>query len=413
MCRLLIVTILFLARFTTTAGTLIVCPSGCAFSVITEAVQAASDGDTILVRSGLYQEGNIIINKPLIVIGENQPVLDGNNNSEILTLLADHVVVQGFVIRNVGTSYVEDRAGIRIKNARNFTITNNRLENTFFGIYAEHAQDGIISGNIVTGEAREEMSSGNGIHLWYCKQVEVNRNQVTGHRDGIYFEFVDHSIVRENLSHQNLRYGLHFMFSNDDTYEGNTFMSNGAGVAVMYSRNIRMLENTFRNNWGAAAYGLLLKEIYDGDISCNRFESNTLGIYVEGSSRIHYLHNEFRENGWAMKIRGGCAANYICYNNFIANTFDLAVQAKMSENGLSENYWSEYNGYDLDRDGFGDIPFRPVRLFCFITERTPEAIVLLRSLFVDLVNFAEKISPVFTPADVFDSQPLMQPLILS
>ncbi|MDX2248023.1 MAG: nitrous oxide reductase family maturation protein NosD [Bacteroidia bacterium] len=413
MYRIFVHILLLLAGLTATGATLTVCPSGCAFKEIKAAVEAAEAGDTLHIKSGLYLEGNILLGKPLTLIGENQPVIDATNMGEILTITADGVTIEGLTLKNVGTSYVEDRAGIRIKKARNFRILNNRLENTFFGIYLEHAQNGTVTGNILTGNAKEEMSSGNGIHLWYCQHITVTHNQVSGHRDGIYLEFVDQSAVRENRSFKNLRYGLHFMFSNDDVYAENEFAENGAGVAVMYSKKIQMLQNHFRENWGAASYGLLLKEIYDAEISCNRFFSNTVGIYVEGSARIEYSNNEFLQNGWAMKIGGGCAQNFITDNNFTANTFDLAVQTKMSENDFGRNYWSEYNGYDLNRNGIGDVPFRPVKLFSFITDRTPEAIVLLRSLFVDLVNFTEKISPVFTPADVFDPTPRMKPIIFS
>ncbi|MFN8338406.1 MAG: NosD domain-containing protein [Saprospiraceae bacterium] len=81
-------------------------------------------------------------------------------------------------------------------------------------------------------------------------------NQVKGHRDGIYFEFVTHSVIWRNISKQNVRYGLHFMFSNDDAYINNIFDGNGAGVAVMYTKNVTMYSNVFKNSTGDAAYGI-------------------------------------------------------------------------------------------------------------------------------------------------------------
>src|SRR5690606_24474241 len=182
---------------------------------------------------------------------------------------------------------IEDRAGIRFDRSHNFTIRNNKLLNTFFGIYLAYSNDGIVEGNYLEGKAVEEMSSGNAIHLWYCKRVVIENNEVRGHRDGIYFEFVDNSVIKNNLSVGNIRYGLHFMFSNHDHYTRNEFRNNGAGVAVMFSRNIDMNENLFIQNWGKAAYGLLLKEIYDAEINNNIFQENTVGIFVEGSTRIN------------------------------------------------------------------------------------------------------------------------------
>ncbi|MEZ5058576.1 MAG: nitrous oxide reductase family maturation protein NosD, partial [Saprospiraceae bacterium] len=276
------------------------------------------------------------------------------------------------------------------------------------GIYLEHVKNGTIADNQVIGKAVEESSSGNAIHLWYCKNIEVKGNTVKNHRDGIYLEFVDSSTIRHNLSEENLRYGLHFMFSNFDNYFNNTFKDNGAGVAVMFSKNINMWENNFVHNWGKASFGLLLKEIYDAEIRNNHFDFNTVGIFVEGSTRINYHHNSFKQNGWAIKISGGCLDNNIQTNNFLSNTFDISLSSSTNNNTFNGNYWSDYSGYDLNRDGKGDVPYRPVKLFNYVVNETPEAMVLLRSLFIDIINFSEKVSPVFTPEKVIDEHPNMK-----
>ena len=205
-----------------------------------------------------------------------------------------------------------------------------------------------------------------------------------------------------------MRYGLHFMFSNENEYHHNIFTNNGAGVAVMFSKFIKMTDNTFIKNWGTASYGLLLKEIYDAEIENNIFQENTIGINVEGSTRINYFKNNFVNNGWAIKIAGACYKNIFKENNFLNNSFDISYNSKLNDNEFSTNYWSDYTGYDLDKDGFGDVPYRPVKLFSYVVNQTPEAIILLRSLFVDIINFSEKVSPVFTPDNLVDNEPLMR-----
>ncbi|MCB0706505.1 MAG: nitrous oxide reductase family maturation protein NosD [Saprospiraceae bacterium] len=395
------------------AARLEVCPS-CSYQTIHSALENASDGDQIIIKSGLYREGNIQVTKSVHLLGEGWPVLDGEGQTEILTITARHVLIEGLEIRNVGNSYIEDRAGIRLRNTRFCTIRNNRLVNTFFGIYLEHSADCVISGNEVLGEALEENSSGNAIHCWYCQRLTIRDNQVYRHRDGIYFEFVDNSQIFGNTSKDNLRYGLHFMFSNDDYYYENRFIQNGAGVAVMFSKCIDMDHNIFASNWGRASYGLLLKELTDTDIRNNSFRENTIGIYVEGCSRIDYHHNEFKQNGWALKMSGGCLDNHLQENNFIGNSFDLSTLASAgTENTFDNNYWSEYSGYDLDHNGEGDIPYLPMKLFNQIVQQTPEALILLRSLFIDLLNFSEKVSPVFTPENIRDLHPKMNPYTLN
>lgn len=95
-------------------------------------------------------------------------------------------------------------------------------------------------------------------------------------------------------------------------------------------------------------------------------------------------------------------------NNFLNNAFDLSYNSNLNDNLFEGNYWSEYSGYDLDKDGIGDVPYRPVKLFSFIVNKTPETIVLLRSLFIDIINFSEKVSPVFTPDNLTDAHPQMK-----
>ena len=379
------------------------------FSRIKQALTAAKPGDVIQIFPGIYREGQIEVNKGVSMIGHGYPVVESPDGEGVLKVTADCVLVSGLQVQNVATSYIEDRAGIKLENVRDCVITNNRLLNCFFGIYLQKATHCKISGNQVMGEAAQEMSSGNAIHLWYCKNVLIENNLVSKHRDGLYLEFVDNSTITGNTSSHNLRYGLHFMFSNDNRYSGNRFETNGAGVAVMFSKNIVMTSNEFLNNWGTASYGLLLKEIYDGEISENVFTQNTIGIYAESANRLKIHDNDLKGNGWALKILGSCMDNTFTGNNFFTNTFDLTTNSIEDHNSYTGNYWSSYSGYDLDRNGYGDIPHRPVTMYSYLVGKIDVSILLLRSLFIDILNFAEKVTPLFVPKSLVDPQPLMRP----
>ncbi len=372
------------------------------------AIASANSFDTIVVKKGTYKEHNILVDKPLTIIGEKYPVIDGELKGEIITIVSDSVTVDGLFIINVGTSYTEDYAAIRVKRSNHFVIKNLVLEKLFFGIYIEKSNYGKIYHNKIIGDAVEEYNSGNGIQLWYSHYVEIEHNFVEHVRDGIYLEFSNNCIIKNNVSTLNVRYGLHFMFSNDDIYQENTFENNGAGVAVMFSKRIKMYNNIFKENWGTASYGMLLKEINDAEIIGNSFENNTIGINIEGSNRIVYKHNNFKNNGWAIKVKGACYTNNFSENNFLYNSFDIAYNSNVNDNVFNKNYWSNYTGYDLDKNGVGDVPYRPVKLFSYIVNRTPETIILLRSLFIDIIDFSEKVSPVFTPDNLLDNNPKMK-----
>lgn len=384
-----------------------VCPS-CALKSVQSGINAAAPHDTVWVEKATYKEYNIKVDRPITIKGDRYPIIDGEDKGEIITIHSDSVTIDGLFIINVGTSYTTDYAAIRVVKSKHFTIKNVVLEKLFFGIYLEKSSYGRVYHNKIIGDAVDEYNSGNGIQLWYSNNIEIDKNIIQGARDGIYLEFSDTISISNNISTKNLRYGLHFMFSDDDVYTNNTFEDNGAGVAVMFSKRIKMYNNTFRMNWGTASYGMLLKEINDSEIVGNTFEENTIGINIEGSNRVNYTNNNFIGNGWAVKVVGACYANKFTKNNFLYNSFDVSYNSNLNDNEFDMNYWSSYTGYDLNKDKIGDVPYRPVKLFSYIVNRTPETIVLLRSLFMEIIDFSEKVSPVFTPDNLMDKRPMMR-----
>jgi nitrous oxidase accessory protein len=382
------------------------------FTTIRQAIAVAEKGDTILVESGTYREKNLVINKPVFLKGVGLPVLDGEKKYEILAIKADNVIIEGFKVIHSGNSSLEDIAGIKIYNRHNVIVRNNTLEDNFFGIYSLYGINCTIENNSIISFGTAELQSGNGIHCWKSDSMRIIGNNVSGHRDGIYFEFVTNSVIWRNESYNNVRYGLHFMFSHNDAYVCNIFRENGAGVAVMFSHGVKMFHNFFEKNWGDAAYGLLLKEISDSRIDGNYFTGNTSGIYMEGTSRIQVEKNEFSSNGWAMKIQASCLDNVITGNNFLANTFDVGTNGSLVLNTFDHNYWDKYEGYDLDKDNTGDIPYRPVSLYSMIVEKNPAAMMLFRSFMTSLLDKSEKVIPTLTPENLKDNYPIMKRLHL-
>lgn len=380
----------------------------CEVKSVKKAVEIAEKGDVVLVKKGLYKEIDILVDKPITIKGEPGAVLDGQMISEIIVVRSDSVTVDGLELINVGSSNLRDYAAIRVRSSKHFVLKNLIIRKPFFGIYIEKSSYGKLLNNEIYGDAVSEFFAGNGIHLWYAHHIEIRNNIVDQVRDGIYLEFSNFCTIGGNISRNNVRYGLHFMFSNDDVVTHDRYENNGAGIAIMFSKNMEASYNHFQDNWGPAVYGMLLKEVYDGVITHNVFKRNTTGIYIEGCTRVIYEHNDFESNGWAINSRGANYENKFTSNNFLNNSFDVAYTGSINENTFNGNYWSDYKGYDLDKDGVGDEPYRPVKLFSYMVNRSPEAIILLRSLFVDLVEFAEKVSPVITPDALQDEIPRMK-----
>lgn len=372
------------------------------------ALEQAPRGGTILLRPGRYELREAqLVSRPVRIVGEGRPVLQGSGPHGLLHITADSVTLRGLVFRNVERSFIEDRAAVLLDSVAGCVVEDSRFERTFFGLYLKGVRGCRLAGNRLDGQRGGGAAGGNGIHLWSSAGVTVEDNEVTGHRDGIYLEFSTGALVRRNRSTRNARYGLHFMFSHDCEYSDNRFLDNGAGVAVMYSRRVAVRRNDFLENWGPAAYGLLLKEISDSDIEDNRFLSNSVAMFIEGSSRLRVTGNEFSRNGWAVKLMANTEANRFEGNAFAGNAFDVATNSRSNSSTFAGNSWDDYRGYDLDRDGYGDVPHRPVRFFSLVVQEHQPALILLRSFFVELLDLAERVLPILTPETLVDTRPRM------
>lgn len=377
-------------------------------SLLQHVLDRARPGDTILIAPGTYKQHDIVVRTPVTIIGENYPVFDGEDKYQLFIIAANRVSISGITVQQTGRSSMVDMAGIRLQNVSRVTVSNCRVINTTYGIYLQNSKNCVITNNEIKSSATDELQSGNGVHAWKSDSLLIRANNISGHRDGIYFEFVTGSVITGNNSRNNVRYGLHFMFSHNDTYIRNTFQHNGAGVAVMYSKHVVMVSNIFEEHWGDASYGILLKDISDSRIEFNRFAHNTIGIFMEGSNRIRILANAFTANGWAMRVQASCESNTIENNNFRENSFDVATNGTLMLNTYRNNYWDKYEGYDLNRDGTGDVPYHPVSVYSILSEKIPTSMILYRSFLTNIIDQAEKIMPSIIPDQLRDDTPKMK-----
>lgn len=388
---------------------LTVCGSGCSASTIKEGIRLSKPNGILHIKAGQYFEHRLTIEKPISIVGEGWPEIDGLGKGDVFIITSSGVRLTGLVVKNSGFSSMDDRAAIKVSDSTNCVISNNRLYDNSFGIFLGKSQNCLIEDNTIKGANHSDYTSGNGIHLWNVAGSVIRGNDISFHRDGIYFEFVKNCRLENNISSKNFRYGLHFMYSDNNSYKANTFARNLAGVAVMYSKKIQMDGNLFLYSTGNATYGMLLKEISDSEILNNEFGHNTVGAYLEGVTRSQLRGNRFDDNGWAVRLLGSSESNIITHNQFAGNTFDLSTNAGEIKNKIDENYWDRYFGIDWDNDGFGDLAFRPVKLSSALMERFGVSVLLLKSFFFTVADEVENVIPVLTPVELQDNRPLMKP----
>ena len=388
------------------AERIVVSPSGPHRSVA-EAVRGASAGSTIVIRAGTYREPPIVVDRPLTIVGEGRPKIEALQAATLIRVVSDDVTIRGLVLGGIQPSHVDDRAAVRFERVHRCVVEETEIHDSPFAIVISESSGCRVERNVIRGTGDRRSALGNAIHLWSARDVTVAGNDVSGHRDGLYFEFVQDARVEGNRSSGNARYGLHFMFSHHCVYRNNRLERNGAGVAVMYTHDVEMTGNTFADNRGPTAYGLLLKDISDSRLTGNHFTGNTVGLHIEGGGHLNVLDNQFSRNGWAIRLMANSPGNRFEGNVFQANSFDMSTNSRSTTAVVSGNYWDRYRGYDLNRDGKGDVAFRPVRLFSLLVASQPPSVILMRSAFVDVLDATERALPVLTPGTLVDPAPLM------
>lgn len=390
--------------------TIVVSPNG-PITTISEAVRTAVAGDTIEVRPGTYHE-NVLLDHRVQLVGIGQPVIHGAGQASVITVAADHCVVRGFVIEHSGGMLVDEDSGVLLKSSNN-QIENNHLRDVLFGIYLLHSDHNYIVGNTIQGRPLHDLGDrGSGIHIWNSTDNTLERNTIFQTRDGMYLQNAYHSRIRDNRVHD-LRYGLHYMYSDDNDFEGNLFYNNVAGAAIMYSKRIRFRHNAFLHNRGFASYGIL----FQSDDNCvaeeNIVADNAVGIFMEALAGSTLRHNLLAGNDLALKVFSSAVDNLFEKNNVVENLSPLEVIGSHTNNRwngpLAGNYWSDYDGFDLNGDGVGDVPYRIQNIFEHLEAQTPLLRLYLFSPAAQSLALAERGFPLLEREQETDNRPLTKP----
>ena len=382
---------------------------GMPYGSINKALSAARPGDVIVVRGGQVYRERLLITKAVSIKGEGKPEIDGGQRGHVIEIKASNVTLQGLTVTNSARSSMKDYCGIYASGCSNLRIKDNILRRNQFSIMLQNCNYSEVAHNNISSNITYNPIMGNAVHCWKCTTMSIHHNVVGHNRDGIYLEFVDNSRIFSNHISGCARYGMHFMFSHHNIYTANYFRHNKAGVAVMYTHHVTMANNIFELNQGTSCYGLLIKELQYSTIRGNRFLGNTIGLMVDGGADLDAHDNLFKDNGWAMRMVSGSSNVTIKRNNFIGNTFDLATNKSYYHNTIDGNYWNKYDGYDLDKNGTGDVPYHPLSLFSTLAEQNDGVLLFFRSFLMNLLDQAEKMLPTITPDNYVDNTPSMTP----
>ncbi len=387
------------------------------FSTITEALVAASPGDTIRVARGHYRE-QLVIDRPVVLVGQEWPTIDGGGHGHVIEALAP-ISISGFVIRSSGDDGDREDSGLMVR-AGPSQIVDNQFEDVLYGVYVKQAPGSLIADNRVVGKPLALARRGDGIRLWYSAGTQVLDNDVHQARDVVVY-FSDSLSMRGNRVFDG-RYGLHYMYSNHSTVEDNWLAGNQVGAFLMYSTHLQLRGNVFAGARGATGMGLGLKDADHVWVSNNLILKNAVGVHLDNSPRSANMPNEFRDNafaynGMAVRLLPAVANNSFVDNAFSANGRPVGVaggaREQVAQNEWAQNYWSEYVGFDEDGDGIGDTPFSHVRFSDELLSRHPDLRFFSGSPALSMLDRAMRFFPLLRPIPmVVDSTPRLSALAL-
>lgn len=391
---------------------------GYQYKEFSEALAASAEGDTIILYGGYYT-GNFTIDKSVVLIGRNNPVIDGNNQGTIITVEAPGVVIDGITIQNSGDLLDKDNAGIRVK-ADSVLIQNNTLKSVLFGVYFSKADGGIVRNNLIEGKKDLDIPRrGDLFRAWYSNEMTIENNTLKYGRDFIIW-FSHRTTIRGN-SVAGARYGLHFMYSGECTIQGNKVTYSSVGMYLMYSQNLVVEKNLLAYIRGASGFGLGLKDLNDVELRDNVLADNRVGIFIDNCPRnfdsdMKYDGNIIAYNETGIEVLSTLQNNYFRKNSFIENYQQASLTRSQTSNNdyWAGNYWSTYAGYDQNKDGFGDIVYREDQVFEDLVDDKPDLKILLYSPAVNTLNYAADAFPILKPQAVLvDKSPSVSPMLPS
>lgn len=397
-----------------------------AAGALATAIAGASPGDVLILEPGRYA-GPVVIDRPLALGGPASAIIDGLGQGTVVTITADDVSISGVTVTGSGMRSQDLDAGIKIvKGADRALVENAHILGNLHGVDIHGGHDATLRGNTIEGTRQPRVNDrGNGIYVWNALGAVVEGNTVRWGRDGIFSNTSRKGIYRGNLF-RDLRFAVHYMYTNDSEVSGNISIGNQLGYALMFSDRVVAKDNL---SLGDRSHGVMLNYTNNSDISGNL----VLGWLVPradgrpqlGTDRCTFIYNahknliynnRFENCDIGIHFTAGSERNVLTGNGFTGNREQVKYVGTRDVEWSFEgrgNFWSDHPGFDLNGDAIADSPFRPNDLMDHILWSQPAARLLTGSPAVQLVRWSQSSFPATLPGGVVDSFPLMAPPVIT
>ena len=375
---------------------------------LANAIAGAAPGDVLVLDAGQFA-GPVTIDRPLTITGPEDAVIDGMGRGTVITIDASDVRIAGLTITGSGLDSQNLDAGIKIlKKADRALIEGNRLLGNLHGIDVHGGRDAVVRNNTIEGTQTPRMNDrGNGIYVWNAPGTLIEGNTIRWGRDGIFSNTSRKGIYRNNLF-RDLRFAVHYMYTNDSEISGNVSIGNHLGYAIMFSNKVVIKDNLSLSD---ISHGVMLNYANNADVSGNLVRGGAdRCTFIYNAHKTLIYDNRFEGCASGIHFTAGSERNILTGNAFVGNRTQVKYVGTRDIEWSFEgrgNYWSDHPGFDLGGDGIADSAFRPNDLMDHILWSQPAAALLTGAPAVQLIRWAQSSFPATLPGGVVDSAPLM------
>ena len=401
----------FLKKLIPAAALLLLLPAPAKAGPLQDAIDRAAAGETIRVSAGVHAE-KLVVRTGVRLAGEPGAIIDGGGEGTVIRVTGSGVSIEGLAVRGSGDVYSREDAAIRIEGASNVTLRSLRISDSLFGVFAAQADKCRFEGLSITGKDVPADRRGDGIRLWYSSDCVLRKNVVEYSRDLVIW-YSNGTLAEDNIVRKS-RYGLHYMYSDHNSFRRNRFEDDEVGAAIMYSKDITLEENAFSFSNGPSADGLLVKDADDVFIRDNRFVQNSIALFFDGApqsrgGRVEVRGNLIGQNDVGVALQPSSRGIEFVGNSFAGNRVQVQVQGGGSAeaNRWTGNWWSDALVYDRDGDGISELPYSAQSTYEALADRHPELRFYAASPAADAIDLAARLFPLFRPRPLLtDPHPL-------
>jgi nitrous oxidase accessory protein len=394
------------------------CPSGAsvvsAGTELQAAVDGAEEGATLCLAPGVY-DGPLVVQTPITILGPAAAVIRSKGEGTTVRVSANGAALRGFTVEGSGMRYDQADAAVYVR-ADDAIVSGLTVRGALFGVVVERSNRVAVTENDIEGIADLSVGlRGDGIRLWEVRGSTVAGNRLRDSRDILIWYSPGNRIVGNTVLRS--RYGTHFMYSDDSVVEGNEYRGNLVGVFVMYSRGVLLRRNVLSDSGGFDGMGLGVKESGNLVVEDNAFLRDRACIYLDTSparqgDSVVVRTNTLAGCTFAVTFHSTASSNTFADNVFVANTAQVTVEGRGNARGVmwDGNYFDDYEGYDLDGDGFGDVAYELRSLSERLVSEHPQLAFFRGTVALDMLDVAARVFPVLRPETMLvDARPRMSP----